>query len=262
MRKHGLILAVLFLFGFGGFLVYRLMLATFPVSTVTMRQQIANVEKQLAVIEPQIHQKEKSFAGLYSKLLQTNGRFVCKTIIAGNSSRLLLADVTLRGGQHGRDGEKAVSRTYVRRDSDFDITLPSAVTAYELDLVFAHTPLQGLGKAFIQAELQTGINAIFIAAIAIIESDWGNSVLASDKNNLFGFGAYDSNVDLAQPFSSKEECVLYVAKFLREHYIDGSYYRGHSIKAINQLYASDSEWANKVFGAMCKIDRMIQERST
>lgn len=262
MRLYSFILAVALIFGAGGFLARHYFLsASLMRPDDAMQRQIAVIEKQLAELEPQIENKKVSLEGLYDHLLQTNGRLSLKTILADNSSRLALAGATLRGGRRAREGEAAVSRTYARGGDDFDITTLSAVTAYELDLAFAGTPLEGLGEAFVRAELKTGINALFIAAVAVIESDWGHSALASERNNLFGFGAYDGDVDKAQAFSSKQECVLHVAVFLREHYIDGSYFRGHSVKAVNELYASDKAWADKVLGAMRRIDRMIREKS-
>lgn len=259
MRLYGIILVVTLIFGSCVFWAAGRPHAPAR-SADDCARQAAVIGRQLAALEPQIRQKQKSLAALHQRLLQTNGRLVCRTILADNSSRLALADAVLRGGERAREAESVVSRTYARSDGDFDITMPSAVTAYEFELVFEGTPLRGLGKAFVQAELETGLNAMFLAAVAVIESDWGNSLLAAEKNNLFGFGAYDSDVNSARSFADKRECILYVAGFLREHYIDGSYYRGHSIRAVNELYASDGAWADKVYGAMRRMDRMIQEK--
>ncbi len=46
---------------------------------------------------------------------------------------------------------------------------------------------------FYYIEKQYKINGVFVAAMAIHESAWGTSKIARDKNNLFGYGAYDSN---------------------------------------------------------------------
>ena len=46
---------------------------------------------------------------------------------------------------------------------------------------------------FYYAEKQYNINGIFLAAVAIHESNWGTSKIAINKNNLFGYGASDSN---------------------------------------------------------------------
>ena len=56
-------------------------------------------------------------------------------------------------------------------------------------------------------EKQYNINGIFVAAVGIHESAWGTSKIARDKNNLFGYGAYDSD-----PYNGSYEF---------EEYIDG-----------------------------------------
>lgn len=226
---------------------------------VSYAQNLQDIEKKLNTLEKQLHQKERTLPETYTRLLQTHGRLICKTIVCGNPSRLNLADVTLRSGNKGRDNEASVSRSYIRYSSeDFNIMTPSAATAYELDAAFRHTALAGAGKAFIAAELETGINAMFLAAMAAHESNWGASQLAREYNNLFGFGAYDSNPAGAASFSSQGDCILHVARFLRDHYIEGTYYRGHAISDINKLYASDPTWSIKIFATMQKLDDSIR----
>ena len=44
---------------------------------------------------------------------------------------------------------------------------------------------------FYYIEQQYGINGVFVAAIGIHESAWGTSKIATNKKNLFGYGAYD-----------------------------------------------------------------------
>ena len=46
---------------------------------------------------------------------------------------------------------------------------------------------------FYYIEKQYNINGVFVAAVGIHESEWGTSKIALQKNNLFGYGAYDSN---------------------------------------------------------------------
>lgn len=247
--------------------LYFLQRLFFPQTTISRTvassaSELQRLDQQLKKLELQLKEQENNLPELYNKLLYGNGRFTCQTIVLGNGSRLSLADATLR--TLGRRGEKypPVSRAYARyNDTTFDITKPSAVTAYELNQVFHNTPMHDLGAAFIQAELKTGLNAIFLSAIAVHESSWGHSTLASEKNNLFGFGAYDHDPSLALSFDSKSTCVMHVANFLRTHYIDGTYSRGHAIADINKLYASDQTWSKKIFSIMCKIDETIQQKA-
>lgn len=173
-----------------------------------------------------------------------NVRLEAKTVAVNNGSRLVAI-------YNDNQGEA--------RSSTFDVTAPSLVTAYEIDAILADTELAGLGRAFLEAEAASKVNAMFLLALAIHESDWGTSALAREKNNLFGFGAYDSNpYHGAMVFTSKEDCVKYVAQFLRNHYIEGDYYRGTTIQSINQLYASDLAWGEKIFATMVRLDTKIQ----
>lgn len=225
--------------------------------------RIAQISSELDALEIKIKEKETNFPILYDALLRTQGKYKCQTIVAENASRLRLADVPILSLGTNRQGPDQVSRHSAPRysASTFDITCISGATAHELDRLFGSTPLEGLGEAFIRAEEESQINAIFLASIAIIESNWGASGLAREKNNLFGFGAYTNSPDSAVAFSSKPECILHVAQFLRQHYIDGNFYRGRSIADINKLYAADTTWSEKVFSTMLRLDAHIQENT-
>lgn len=163
--------------------------------------------------------------------------------------------------QHVSEEHVNVSRGARTSPYSFMVRSNSTVTAYELDYVFQGTNLDGLGAAFVRAELNTGVNAMFLASLAIVESGWGTSYLANNRNNLFGFAAYDGREDSAQGFSSKEDCIETVAEFLANNYCDedGMYYRGGTIAAVNTVYASSDTWKNKVFETIMYIDRKVAE---
>lgn len=136
----------------------------------------------------------------------------------------------------------------------------SSVTAYELNQFLKETNMSGLGAAFVNAELQTGVNAIFLTSLAIHESGWGSSKIAKDKNNLFGYGAYDSSpYRSAVSFGTKQEGVIHVANKLKTNYLleDGKYYAGPTLAGINKRYSSDSEWGKKIASTMNQIDASI-----
>ena len=114
---------------------------------------------------------------------------------------------------------------------------------------------------FYYIEQQYKINGIFVASIGIHESAWGTSKLAKDKNNLFGYGAYDSNpYNGAYNFSSYSESIDLLARVLVKYYINpkgtaiygnekavGTYYNGATLQGVNTRYASDKQWANKLY---------------
>lgn len=107
--------------------------------------------------------------------------------------------------------------------------------------------LKGYGKYFVKAEEDYGINAVFLMALARLES--GNGTYALMKyNNIFSFGAFDDNIYQAVRFDSIEQCIDHVAEYIKNEYLTegGKYFNGYSIKDINKRYASDDEWYLKI----------------
>jgi beta-N-acetylglucosaminidase len=111
------------------------------------------------------------------------------------------------------------------------------------------TPMEGLGANFDEAGAKYGINPLFLAGLAIHESNYGKSRIAQDKNNLFGFKAYDkSPYASAADYSSFAESIDSVAKYLSESYLSpgGKYFNGTSVTAIGKRYATDPNWAKAI----------------
>ncbi len=130
-----------------------------------------------------------------------------------------------------------------------DVTLKSGASAADIDAKLKGTAMEGLGESFVNAESKYGVNAWFLTSLAIHESGYGSSAIAQEKNNLFGFQAYDSSpYASAAKFSTKADSVDYVAKYLSESYLTpgGTYYNGVSIDSIGKRYATDTAWAEKV----------------
>lgn len=125
--------------------------------------------------------------------------------------------------------------------------------------------LKGFASDFITLEKNTGINAVFAAAHAAIESGWGTSVLAHTKNNLFGIAAYDSNPNDAYEFQSVEDCVAYYGIFLKANYLTpgGVYYLGPTIHDVFVHYStSGDKEALEVTGVMNQIIGSIAAKPT
>ena len=142
-----------------------------------------------------------------------------------------------------------------------DLRKRSAITNYEIEeYVLKGTPLEGLGRYFIEAEIEYGVNAVFLLSLAILESGWGRSAIARDKNNLFGFGSYDASpYRSSRTFSSKRACILYVARFIKENYLteSGKYFHGYTLADVNKRYSSDPNWWRKVGSLMQSINQKI-----
>lgn len=117
---------------------------------------------------------------------------------------------------------------------------------------------------FYYIENEYNINGIFVAAIGIHESGWGKSNIAKNKKNLFGYRAYDSSpYSSASTFDTYAEGIDLIARVLVKYYLNpkgtviyngeiavGTYYNGNTISSVNKKYASDSNWANKVYNYM------------
>ena len=117
---------------------------------------------------------------------------------------------------------------------------------------------------FYYIEKQYHINGIFVAAVAIHESAWGTSKIALEKNNLFGYGAYDSSpYNSAYNFSNYSESIDLLARVFMKYYLNpkgtniyggevatGSYYYGATLTGVNTKYATDKNWANRVYQHM------------
>lgn len=138
---------------------------------------------------------------------------------------------------------------------DMNLLTKSNITIEELQKSFANTNMQGLEQYFINAENETGINAIYLAGLATHESGWNTSDFARERNNLFGWQSYDSNLNATKRFASKEESIMTVARALKKMYLseNGCYFNGYKISDISKRYASDKQHDQKVFRNMQKI---------
>ncbi|RDI40164.1 S-layer homology domain-containing protein [Falsibacillus pallidus] len=123
------------------------------------------------------------------------------------------------------------------------------------------SPLAELGAEFKAAEAKYRVNALFMLSHAIIESQYGTSLIAKNKNNIFGIKAYDGNAfGEALSFDSLSDCVEFYAKMINDSYInpDSSYAKGailgNKARGMNVHYAGDAYWGEKIAGMMYQID--------
>ena len=137
-----------------------------------------------------------------------------------------------------------------------DVRLGSGASAADLDTRLAGTGLEGLGTSFVDAEKKYNVNAWFLAGLAIHESGYGSSKIATEKNNVFGFQAYDASpYASARSFDTKAEGIDTVAKYISENYLTagGKYYNGVSIDGIGKRYATDPNWSTAVKKHMANL---------
>ena len=154
---------------------------------------------------------------------------------------------------------------------DFNMALnkPSGFTLEQFEKVLTdkkdkNNIFKENAEYFYYIEEQYGINGIFVAAVGIHETGWGTSKIARNKNNLFGYGAYDSNpYNGAYTFENYSESIDLIARVFVKYYLNpkgtsiydsekasGKYYNGNTLSAVNKKYATDKNWANAVYKHM------------
>ena len=121
--------------------------------------------------------------------------------------------------------------------------------------------MYGTGKYFKEAEAKYGQNALTAFGTAINESAYGTSRIAMDKNNLFGYGAYDSCAyDCAKTYDSPRDSIIDYAKTSGSSYslVTGNNYHGghygNKAGGRNVRWATDPYWGEKQAANSLSID--------
>lgn len=145
-----------------------------------------------------------------------------------------------------------------------DLTEATNYSAEDLDKVFSllninNSLLENKGATFKEAEEHYHINALYLLAHSALESDWGRSKIAKDKNNFFGITAYDTTPYLsAKTFDDVDKGILGATKWIKENYIDrGRSFLGNKASGMNVEYASDPYWGEKIASVMMKINEKL-----
>ena len=200
------------------------------------------------------------------KVLQIDGDW-CKIFINGKKGWVKSQNIaSIYSNPNFIDEDLNKNITY-----SFDMALnkPSGLSLEQFKKVLSDSKdVNGIfssnAEYFYYIEKQYNINGIFIAAIGIHESGWGTSRIAKNKNNLFGYRAYDSSpYNSASTFETYAEGIDFIARMLVKYYLNpkgtaisngetavGTYYNGNTVSAVNKKYATDTGWAEKVYNYM------------
>ncbi|MFV0499206.1 MAG: glucosaminidase domain-containing protein [Bacilli bacterium] len=117
---------------------------------------------------------------------------------------------------------------------------------------------------FFTSQDDVSVNAALEFSMAMLESGYGTSEIAKDKNNLFGWGAVDSGpYEGAFKFASVSQGVDYhFNNAISTGYLDvvqDSRYYGGSVgnknTGVNVKYASDPFWGMKIAGIYYNMDK-------
>lgn len=124
-----------------------------------------------------------------------------------------------------------------------------------------NSKMKGQGQTFINAQNSYGINALLVYSLACLESAYGTSDFALNRNNLFGWNAFDSNPGSASYFSSIEAAINeHMGINLRGYTdIDDSRFFGSHVgnkgSGFNVKYAADPYWGYKIAAIAYSIDK-------
>ena len=165
--------------------------------------------------------------------------------------------------------QKPSTNTIQKLDFNMALNRPSRLTVEQFKKVLSDSKdknniFEESAEYFYYIEEQYNINGLFVAAVGIHESAWGTSKLATNKKNLFGYGASDANpYGNAYNFDNYSESIDLLARVFTKYYLNpkgtsiyggeianGRYYNGNTLSAVNKKYASDSNWANAVYNHM------------
>lgn len=139
--------------------------------------------------------------------------------------------------------------------TDMDLRIKSNLTENDYNELLKNTNLKSIGSALVKAENEYNINGLYLLGLCCLESAYGTSSFAVNRNNLVGWNANDSNPQNASYFSSFEDCILKVAAKLKKNYLteDGCYFNGYSARAIDVKYCSDKQHADKIVSIVNKL---------
>ena len=194
----------------------------------------------------------------------------CKVTVDGYQGYIKSSSLTSVGLKPEIVEMSRIQRIMITLKFDMPLNKPSGFTREDFKKVLTGNSqdtkkiFEDNAEFFYEIEQKYNVNGILLASMGIHESAWGTSKIANDKKNLFGYGAYDSSpYSSAFNFSTYAEGIELVAKALSKYYLneagtpiyDGetakaSFYNGPTLSGINVRYASDPNWAQKVYNKM------------
>ena len=123
--------------------------------------------------------------------------------------------------------------------------------------------MKNLGYAFIDGQNKTDTNALLTFSLAVVESASGTSKIALQKNNLFGWKAYDSSPYLsADAFKSAQQAVHEMMGINLKGYTNTTSWKhngsflGNKAAGLNVKYASASDWGKIIASIAYRVDQM------
>lgn len=126
-----------------------------------------------------------------------------------------------------------------------DIFSYSGLSAERIREIIESYAFEDIAEEIYSIENEYRINSYFTISVACLESGYGKSNMAKDKNNLFGL--------MGMKFNSQSECVRYFGELIVS-YIDKGI--APNVSAINVKYCESSEWTYKIVNLMNKFGKL------
>ena len=124
--------------------------------------------------------------------------------------------------------------------------------------------LAGKGATFKAAEQRYGVNALYLVAHSALESAWGRSKIAKDKNNFFGISAYDDTpYTSATKFDDVDSGIMGAARWINSRYLHNSgypangAYLGNKAGGMNVNYATAPYWGESIASIMFSANEKL-----
>ena len=127
-----------------------------------------------------------------------------------------------------------------------------------------NSKLAGKGATFKAAEQRYGVNALYLVAHSALESAWGRSQIARDKNNFFGIAAYDTTpYTSATKFDDVDSGILGAARWIDRNYLSNTTYPargaylGNKASGMNVNYATAPYWGESIASIMFSANEKL-----
>lgn len=114
----------------------------------------------------------------------------------------------------------------------------------------------GMGDVFYEAGVKSGYDPRYVLAHAIHETGWGTSQIWRDKNNAYGWMAYDDSAYASsKDFDTPEEGIIQGAQLIyKNYYVDyqqtSLYLMQNDPTGGGHNYATDPNWGTKIAAYM------------
>lgn len=229
---------------------------------VALKSEKANNSQELCQIPAYIEVKLEKMDGDY-----------CKVTYKEQIGYILSSKLTSSKANPEITEKNRIQKLKLSLNENMALNKSSGLTLEDFKRILSNNPsdknniFTNAAEDFYRADKTYNVNGVFLASIGIHESAWGTSKIATDKKNLFGYGAYDASpYESAYTFDTYYAGIEILAKSLSKNYLNqsgtilptgeianGIYHNGNTAAAVNVRYASDPLWHTKVYNYMTKL---------